>query len=97
MNHKSKKTFSKINDNELTRKKKSKTAQSKTLKKSHTHKSSTTKVDNTNHSKMFAETLSKVKDKNAKSNTSDYLGVTAVSAILELALRVKSSAGRNYL
>ena len=32
---------------------------------------------------MFAETLSKVKDKNAKSNISDYLGVTALVAIME--------------
>ena len=32
---------------------------------------------------MSAETLSKVKDKNAKSNTSDYLGVTALVAIME--------------
>ncbi len=32
---------------------------------------------------MFAETLSKVKDKNAKSNTSDYLGVMALVAIME--------------
>ncbi len=31
----------------------------------------------------FAETLSKVKDKNAKSNTSDYLGVMALVAIME--------------
>ena len=32
---------------------------------------------------MRAETLSKVKDKNAKSNTSDYLGATALIAIME--------------
>ena len=80
---KSKTSVSKINDNKLTRNKKSKTAKSKTLKKSHTHNSSTTKVDNTNHSKKFAETLIKVKDKNAKSNTSDYLGVMALVAIME--------------
>ena len=75
MDDKFKTSFSKINDNELTKNKKSKTVKSKTLKKSQTHKSSTTQVDNTDHSKMFAETLSKVKDKIAKSNTSDYLGV----------------------
>ena len=83
MKDKSKTSFSKINDNKLTRNKKSKIVKSKTLKKSHTQKISTTKVDDTNLSKMSAETLSKLKDKSAKSNTSDYLGVTVLVAIME--------------
>ena len=76
--NKSKSSFSNAKDNELTNNRKSKPAKSKTLKKSHTKRISTTKVDNTNSSKTIADTLSKVKDKNAKSNTSDYLIVTAL-------------------
>mgnify|MGYP006194978105 CR=1 FL=1 len=81
----------------MTRNKKSKTAKSKTLQKHHTHKSSTTKVDDTNHSKTFAETLSKVKDKNAKSNTSDYLGVTALVAIMEPATESQKFSRKKLL
>ena len=44
---KSKKSVSKINDNKLTRNKKSKAAKLKTFKKSHSQKHSTTKVDYT--------------------------------------------------
>ena len=40
-------------------------------------------VDNTNSSKIIADTFSKVKDENAKSNTSDYLRVMAFVAIME--------------
>ena len=67
----------------MTKIKNSETATSKTSKKSYTQKSSTTKVDDTDNSKNVAETLSKVKDKNARSNTSDYLRATALVAIME--------------
>ena len=63
---------------------------------SHT-KSSTTKVDDTDNSKMFAETCSNVKDKNANSNTSDYLGVTALVAIMEPATESQKFSRKNYL
>ncbi len=72
-----------MNDNKLTRNKKSKISKSKTLKKSCTQKSPTTQVEDTGNSKMPAETSSKVKDTNAKRNTSDYLGVMALIAIME--------------
>ena len=73
----------KIKVNELTDNKNSKIAKLKTLKNSHTKTKFRNKVNGTNNCKIIVETFSKLKDKNTKSNTSDYLGIIALVAKME--------------
>ncbi len=85
MRNKSKKSFQKTKDNKLINNKNPKIAKSMTLKNL-THKEVPQKSWNSkikNNSKIIATQLSEVKEENANSNTSDYLGVRALIAIME--------------
>ena len=75
-----------MKNNDLTKSNDSKMTESKISKKSPTNKGSTTKVSDTKKdksSKISAKNGRTVHDDNVTSNTSDYVGVTALIAIME--------------
>ncbi len=75
-----------MKNNDLTKSNDSKMTESKISKKSPTNKGSTTKVSNTKKdksSKISAKNGRTVHDDNVTSNTSDYVGVTALIAMME--------------